>query len=652
MILSKKSSKWVFITVLLFAFFACISIATNKAYADSYSVPKVDINATVKSNASLHVVENRSFDFDGDFTCVWWTFDSLPQNSSLDINGVKICIGESGKWKKLKSVKFIDSWRDAGGPGGFAYSVDEDEQSVYVFFNASNTNMQVELDITYNNAVQIYEDTAELYWKYIGSGWEVDSENVNMTLNLPNPDSTSFELGDSVRAWGHGNLSGSLEASENNNIVYKTGTVDSGKYAEARVLFPKSWLSKASKTVLNAHRGEYRVNEVLKQEQQWADKANRERMIARISVYGFAGLCLIVIIACIFMYFRFGREYKPQFDGQYWRDDPYPNTNPAVIGRVWRMNKEDKNDFMTVIMSLCDKGIIELGVEKRQKERLLLGSKEEEVYYLDRVKSKSEEAQYKLDAISNGVLDLLFDEIAADGTSRVYLTEIKDYAQDNSHIFKNMMQSWQASVETETLKSGFFELASLKWQKRARVLSIIPLIISIILILLSASFIQFIFALLTMAICLFISRTVSKRSQLGADVNAKCIALRKWLKDFTALDERIPTDIKVWGKYMVYAHLFGVAEEVMHKLKNAIPDVFGTDAYTDVNDSSYVPWYWFWFARENSAYGGDTFGDMFNDSFTSAFDTAFSSDSSGDGSGGGFSVGGGGGFGGGGGGAR
>ena len=53
--------------------FACVLVALAPMQADakSYSMPKVDIQAQVETDGSLHVVEQRTFDFDGDFTAVW-----------------------------------------------------------------------------------------------------------------------------------------------------------------------------------------------------------------------------------------------------------------------------------------------------------------------------------------------------------------------------------------------------------------------------------------------------------------------------------------------------------------------------------------------------------------------------------------------------
>ncbi len=44
-----------------------------------------------------------------------------------------------------------------------------------------------------------------------------------------------------------------------------------------------------------------------------------------------------------------------------------------------------------------------------------------------------------------------------------------------------------------------------------------------------------------------VSRFMERRTQKGADVYARCKGLRKWLQEFSALDERPATDVKVWA---------------------------------------------------------------------------------------------------------
>ena len=130
---------------------------------------------------------------------------------------------------------------------------------------------------------------------------------------------------------------------------------------------------------------------------------------------------------------------------------------------------------------------------------------------------------------------------------------------------------------------------------------------------------------------------------------ARCKALRNWLRDFSALDERPPTDVAVWGEFMVYAYLFGVAEEVIKQLRVAAPDLM-TDA--SVGTASY-PW-WLWYTASHGSAGDALLpaGSLFQQSLDhteSAARAALSAASgkgfsSAGGSGGGFSFGGGGGF--------
>ena len=64
-----------------------------------------------------------------------------------------------------------------------------------------------------------------------------------------------------------------------------------------------------------------------------------------------------------------------------------------------------------------------------------------------------------------------------------------------------------------------------------------------------------------------LSKFMQRRSREAVEIHAKCVGLRNWLKDFSALDERLPTDVKVWGEMMVYAYVFGVAEEAMKRFR-------------------------------------------------------------------------------------
>lgn len=60
----------------------------------------------------------------------------------------------------------------------------------------------------------------------------------------------------------------------------------------------------------------------------------------------------------------------------------------------------------------------------------------------------------------------------------------------------------------------------------------------------------------------------------GAEEAKKLLGFRKYLKDFTIINEREPRDVGLWGDYLVYAALFGMAEEVAKTFRELLPDYF------------------------------------------------------------------------------
>ena len=53
--------------------------------------------------------------------------------------------------------------------------------------------------------------------------------------------------------------------------------------------------------------------------------------------------------------------------------------------------------------------------------------------------------------------------------------------------------------------------------------------------------------------------------------------LRKYLKDFTLVNERHVKEVALWKDYLVYASLFGIAEQVMKDMQAINPEFFKMD---------------------------------------------------------------------------
>ena len=139
-----------------------------------------------------------------------------------------------------------------------------------------------------------------------------------------------------------------------------------------------------------------------------------------------------------------------------------------------------------------------------------------------------------------------------------------------------------------------------------------------------------------------LSWTFKRFTPEGAELYARCRALKHWFEDFTRLHEAVPGDVVLWNKLLVFAVALGVSDQVLEDLAAATPTSYD-DSFSD---GCYPSWWWY---RRHEGMETPT------SALTAANDVAIStiaasSESSGGGFGGGFSGGGGGGVGGGGGG--
>ncbi len=649
------------IVVLLLAAAVALSVAASPMRADakSYTMPNVEIDAQLETDGSLHVVEQRTFEFEGSYSAVWWTFALLPTNAEVAINGVRtVSLDDEGdavpgEMKLLESVPFDLGWREEGGPGKDAYSMDSPQNTVYVFFGNEPHSIVVELDYTISNMAQVYDDVTEVYWQYLGSQWSSDSCNVKATLQLPLPQGMEVLPAQNVYAWGHGPLEGTVSIREDASVVCDVSKVKSGEYAEMRVLIPSTWLTNMSLKSLRLHAGQQRLDTVLSEEKAWADKANTQRMMSLAFMIACAAVCVIAIAIALVLYLKHGKEYSPDFKDKYLDELPEQGIHPAVVGRLWRWNRENASDLTATIMHLCQLGAVrvEAGSYRVSAKNGLTENKED--YCITRlVKPASLE-----DPIDRAAMRLLFDRVA-DGQDSFWFGSIETYGKTHSKEMVTAMTDWQTAISAEVARRGFFEEKGERYQKVLWVAAAILFVISLIIWLNMDNALVFAFSIPTCLALALIGNYMPRRSREGNNLVARCKALRNWLRDFGSLENQHPLEEMHWDELMVLAYVFGVSKSAMEQVRYAVPQALGTEA---PQRSAGIPW-WAWYMEDSVCTGKGSLlqpSSFFTKSIDAAFTTANEAQqaasggsSSATGSGGGFSSGGGGGFGGGGGGAR
>lgn len=651
----------------LLAFAAAFLAFTTPAHADdrSYSIDHVQIDATVDEDGTLHVSETRTYNFHGQFNGVYQSIATIPDGSTLQLRGAQVRCGIDEELD-LPYIPFKDDYgsNPAGAPTG-QYSYDEDYSRFYVFQRMSDAKCDITVNYSITHFVQFYDDTADLYWQFIGDEWDVPNENIEARVTLPVPEGEKASAGENVLIYGHGPLDGDISLSAGVVHAYVPEAGD-GDFAEMRVLYPRQW-SNSSESAPNVHKGKH-LDEAKAEEKEYIEAPIRR---ARYTTVGAGGVSIVALIAAFIGFLRRGREYRPVFKEKYWRDVPARDIHPAIVTRIWTWNNKAK-DIPVTLMHLSNIGAIRL-LDVSGPQYAPYNSNDK--FAIVRVSDFKGE----LTKIDELVMDFLFRTVVREAwkesetgngtawreglaaaiggglepTDVVLFSDFECVARGRPYGFKAASGKISANIENQVEKLQVFEKsgegvtytlgigAVVFWLAALGIGGVAEVSIWVHIGLGLAGFIL-------LALAFFMRR----RTPYANEIAAKSAALKRWLEDFSRLNEAPITDVKLWGELMVYAAAFGVADKAMEQLRRVIPSIpsnstfaMGTGIWVDSDyygGSSHTP-----FSSVSSSISS-AHATATRDTYSSG-GGGFSS--SGSGGGGSFSGGGGGGFGGGGGGA-
>lgn len=612
------------------------------AHADGYSMTQTYISATVEADGSLTVVEGRQFDFDDDINGVFWEINT-GTNQQGGTAGVDVLSVE----EEDTAFNKVDS-ANKGDSGVYTVEQTSDGVRIKVFSpHESGDSAIYYVSYTMTGAVMNWADTAELYWKFVGDGWSADSDDVEMEVRFANAAAgTAAVKGDNFRAWGHGPLTGdvSLDADEP-MVTYTIPCVHQGEFAEARIAFPSDWVPQLAAS------GEERMSTILSEEKEWADEANARRAHARMIANALAVLSVVAAVAftgTIVMLKLRKRKPKPLFQDEYFRDVP-SSDHPAVLSALMSWNEVPDQAYIATLMKLTDDRVIKLeqATVTKAKKGLLGREKEEQTYRVTATDEAWKAA--KKDGIDRDVLKVFFAGVKPDkdGVRSRTFSELEEYASERTTSVGDKLEDYQSTVK------GKLEARELI-ASDGTVALVAGLVLGIIIvfgILGSLFYTDFAdanvgAAMISIPVTIVgfvLSCTFRRYTSEGAEVAARCKALKHWLEDFTRLKEAVPSDLILWNKLLVMGVALGVSKEVLRQLAEAVPaDLRNSDDFYDN-----YPCYWWYYHHYGNESPLDSFNDVYHETIR---ELASSSDSSSGGSGGGFSGGGGGGVGGGGGG--
>lgn len=394
-----------------------------------------------------------------------------------------------------------------------------------------------------------------------------------------------------------------------------------------------------------------KLQSILEEEQSWADQANNDRETARKRETAIKyGVIVVSAILGILFIFRAVKNTKllkettklvPSQKLDYYRD--IPNEKEATPTEAAFLYYYDKAKMSSHLPKILSAVMLDLALKKFIEFEIKNNSKGKEEIHVKIVPNKLESGLKESELICYR----LFKTVAAGDINSFTMKDFEKYAKNHDTTFLSKINSIGTATEREQIIIGNYDKEKEKKKNGWITKGILALIFimfyptfSLVIfeglyleITIMSILVSLIPALIYSIIAFLISGKFSGLTQHGLDEKEQWQGLKKYMSDFSLLNEREVPELVLWEKYLVYATVFGIAEKVIATLKVKYPE-FTNDEY--MRNTAYF------YVMTHSNFN-TTFINSINTSVSRAYQSsiASSSSSSGGGYGGGFSGGGG-----------
>jgi uncharacterized membrane protein len=480
------------------------------AAAKSYSIPLVEVTNEVQGDGSVRVTEEITFDFRGPYSYAFREFDFSRGGELSDFTVT-----------------------EGGAPLHYDWSGDK----VIWHYSAQDEQRTFTLSYTLTEAVKAYDDVAEFYWRVWGDGWDRRVGRLTARVVLPT------ELPEQeVLAWAHPALDGSITR-EADGALFEVDGVPSNQWVEARVVFPRSALASVVGAAVQGGDG---LQKIVEQEEAWENETRMQSFWFYLSL-----LCPLAILALFaLLYWVYGREPETGYQGVYERETP--GFSPAMAGAIMNFGV-GPGDVTATLLDLVRRKHLKMTVKK--VKRGIVFKKEVDEYYFEFLDGD--------DSLKLHERALLNELKRASKGGKVSLSEWKNHLKEEARWSKRrFFEDWKKLVEPDLQFNGYVDYTG---RNKFLLYSLPFLGIPAVIALFFNEFAWFSLILSAILYGVFgfvAKKALPRRTKKGALAYEKLSALKKFLKEFSLLNEKKPQDIVLWEEYLVYATALGVADEV------------------------------------------------------------------------------------------
>lgn len=439
----------------------------------------------------------------------------------------------------------------------------------FMLYNPSSRGKSFYIEYILKNVVVGHNDINELRLNMLDSSFNENLDTINIKVNLP-------KKANDLRAWAHGPLWGNIKLDNNKEyVLFTINDYEAYTAIDIRMSFDKELVNTSKATNVD------KLNSIIEEETKRADEANKEREEAirqeeelrkerealvkrKNTSLGILSSIWLVVAGCLFLNFRkkHDKEYESNFNNQYYRDFP-SNHSPEIIEYLMTKKVTSVGFSASILNIIYKKGFI---VEKVKREKGLLFKKEVDDYILTSNDLNLKEELTELEKEIRKFLILSYGDSKAFNLSAL---ETVNDSRVKAQKFLNKFEYWKRETETIAKKEGFYEETDSK--KVSLILfGIIPFII--IFMYIEYNLLVLTLAPISISFITYIALS-SKKSKNGNELYLKWKAFKNFMKDFGNFKEKELPEIALWEKYLVYAHVFGIAEELRKEMEIKVPNI-------------------------------------------------------------------------------
>ena len=620
-----------------------ILIGTTKSDA-SLNLTNLDFDVQINEDGSMDVTETWDINI-SETNTLYKTFE-IDKEKYTAITDFKVSEITNGTNKEFRETNV---WKHHIDENYYFGGINQDGEYEVAWGVNVTSNAKRKYEISYRviDAIKKYGDCAELYWQFIGDRFEITADKITGTIKLP----VSVQNKEELRVWGHTKyLNGEIYVTDEKTIQFHLEDYTANEYVEVRILMPTYIMNNIEFTSL-----ENKEAEILEEEEKEASAANERRakrdrqmkitIIAITSIVGLIGIVFINGIRKNIKALKENPKIKPEMELDYYRELPDKTATPLEANFILKKGTFDLSETISAtILNLTLKGYIK--VEQVEKTINI------EILNKDASKLQGDKI-YVLELLKNAQRNKKSKSKTENEETKQILTmkDVEKYTKQKPEKLIKMQKGFEEIAKNTSQNKGKYDKKIAKKSETyiSKVIGYIFLLIAVIMAviigiattgefvpkmikyaLIAGSFTIIVLVINMILISKLINRFNGFTSK-GINEQEQWKAFKKYMEDFSLLDEKEVPQLVIWEKYLVFATAFGIADKVIKQLKVKYPELNNQDTINNMV---------LFAAMSNSGGLNTNFISSLNTSTSHMYSSTYSS---GSGSGGGFSGGGGGG---------